>query len=425
MGKNYKGGSFVYRRPRYVKMGPLDQLINCEETNTMLAYNISPRIKVFITPSENGGSFIKLEPIIGKDYPLITRDGGIVSYTLKEAIAKGAYGGVYLLERSDIVSPLSSEVSDLPRYLSIKFPARPGALNNDLEIYKVVKDMNHYDTIIDSCHLQIRAPDVQGKIQVVDCLLMEKMDGPLGSFRLNNNETGLNIYDQYAIYFNILLQIGFAFSNLLDKGYYYTDCKVDNILYRILGRGQLEIFLADYGGACHYSKSEGTVTFPYIYRSSALGFLPSIADPIYGLFIIFLQLNRDFYYEKDINLLSHTYVLLEPSEKLTLIYRIVDTIVNTIGDQFIRAIVYRFTEFVTSGNLLAKDPVGTWSSLMAILNDSYYQLVERSQFGQYLVLPEPFHRTLKYSTKATSNESTLTDSASINTDSPSKMDVDN
>ena len=416
------GGSFVYSgfgndsiemselwgatiRESVKHMQPsLNQLIDCKKTREKIRSSGLPLVSLSI--SQNGNT--KIDPLNG-DYPIVWLDGRETTYALKSIISKGAYGGVYLLE---LIEEDNRKHPDLPQYLSIKYPFFENGLDRDLNVYYAIMGKDDNDVIIDSCHLIIDGhfgPMKELK-EEINALLMEKMDGNLSKFNLNaETDNTLTPLDHYAIYFNILLQLAHSFNILLENGYYYTDAKLANILYRVLGRGQLEIFLGDYGSASPAGKSLAITTYPYIYRSVAYEFKPHTADLIYGLFIMFLELNQGHFNKRDLRQLAHD-VKSSPEDKIERIMSIKRQIDMSIADsskwdwisgQYSKIHVNRLqsintalVSFILSENLLLNNEREIWKMFQVFLMQQYDKLVHLSPFGKHLQLPGPIQKAM-------------------------------
>lgn len=381
-----KGGAYIYVKDKGVakEQKSLREIINCVKSQEKLIAK-PPSIQII----RNDDKPPKIEPKTNEIYEFVLKNGKSAKYELKERLASGSYGAVYWLELIN-----DGAKSDAPEFLTIKFPNNPGDLDADIIVLNKIQGKDPNKLIIDSCHFNLNVES-----ESVDFLLMERMDGSLESIisDLKNDElvATLNISDQFAINLNIIIQLAYAYDLLFKNELIYTDSKLGNVLYRIQQPGQLEIFLSDYGGACPVGLSEGLATYPYIYDDIAAGFIPHVADMIYGLFIILLQLItlNNWILSSIINGLHHSNIDDPVFKKKCLIHQLIILINSELKETSvsmsrpIRRFLLDFTDFVVNENMLRKNENQLWTDFLNFLLKSYQTLSNNSEFALNHLMP--------------------------------------
>ncbi len=141
--------------------------------------------------------------------------------------------------------------------------------------------------IVNSKYFELQLDD--NKIRSI--ILMECMDGSLSNLKVDLiNSLGTN--KKYVIT-KILICLADALECLREQGLYYTDMKLENILYKIDGTApnlKLIIKMGDLGSICKQTDMVCVATFPNILHRRSTFTNPNEYDLIYNLFIIWYAL---------------------------------------------------------------------------------------------------------------------------------------
>lgn len=377
------GGSLVFGEPEKLQTRFL-KLLNCRLTRQQLLKDTT------LIQNDNipDGTFFS----IYYDLPFGTIK---IDYQLGQLISEGSFGWIYELNRIRLpgASPIGVVNPEIPNSLAIKIPKHPQDLERDLTILAILEQShsNSLNLFIDTCQLQIP----WNAQQTLPVLLMEKMDGVLSDLKFDSQTS---IYDKYAIYYNILIQILEGYIILYDNGYYYTDTKAENVLYRVIAPGILEVFISDFGGTSVSDDQSFSLTYPYIYRSfdkqgRKLQYSPHVIDFIYGVMIIFIQMHIDYF---DPRLLENLYYknmtsnqsqnVKQSTDTINLIFRQINTYLNLPID--LRELNKLLQQFIIGKNRFMENQTQVLQAFQELLDSIYQYLLTTSKFArEQLYLP--------------------------------------
>jgi serine/threonine protein kinase len=127
-----------------------------------------------------------------------------------------------------------------------------------------------------------------------DVILMERMDGDLLQFKSQYLDEQSFLVQQLSISL-ILLDLVGALRCLYEHDLYYTDMKSENVLFSCRG-GKLVVTLGDLGSAFPAGWPESIATYANHLRTRGPDpFVPTVYDVIFGLVVIFYDLNDGDY----------------------------------------------------------------------------------------------------------------------------------
>jgi hypothetical protein len=348
------------------------------------------------TPSSAGSTGEESEEdegnlTIDRQLPLtiIFIGGEKVEYSFEKSLAKGSYGEVFLLTKK------ASDTEEIPERICLKVGRKKGDVDGDALVLKRLKGSSCQGTLIDSFVLELEFRDLKGQIWKEPLIIMEHMKGNLKSFFQSYQFDRL--LDKYVVTLFILSKITTSFYHLLNKGFYYTDVKISNCLFRL--EPSLRVVLADIGSAVPKDSQDAIATYPHPYHHKCHHFSPHIYDLIYGLLILFFEMmsfspksQPELSFSRDLldNLYFREIKRYKTNEKIKLLSNIFDEIrelnqqdpLKTKLNEILSSVKERTVYDLKA--IKEKDPASQLHSLYLFFKQNYQSLIKHSKIGNKL-----------------------------------------
>ena len=211
-------------------------------------------------------------------------DNGCLSQFIKDKlISKGAYGAVYLL----------NDTQD--KNIKIALKEFRKIIDPEFDVLKKLEEHDVSCNIMKARLLELR--DEENKLESKIVTVNELFNGTLSDL-YSLEEDALNssipISDrthlQISTKMDMFQQLVEDLYCLAKKGFYYTDLKADNVLYKCVGNGKFRVAFGDLGSLCH-KEIKSNPTFTY-YPPEGLEDLNLCSETsiVWGLGILLLEL---------------------------------------------------------------------------------------------------------------------------------------
>ena len=165
---------------------------------------------------------------------------GQLKFNYNNDIGSGAYGLV--LQYWDVVND---------KYIAVKYNYKAEYIAKDKKV------IEHINKNVKECS-ELVIDSIIYEDDNLSCIIMENAVGTIDKLKpaIQNNK---------SILIDILYAIVIAIKCLYDKGLYYIDIKMKNILYRNTDNG-IQIILGDIGGVVTEDEESFSTYFPYEYK---------------------------------------------------------------------------------------------------------------------------------------------------------------